>query len=334
MRHASAAGTSLHGGVLALVGDDHGAASSTLPTQSEHNFAALMMPVLHPASVQEYLDFGLIGWAMSRHCGIWVGFKCLTETVESSASVSVDPGRVAIAVPDDEPPGDTAIRLGEDRLQIEAKLQEDKVYAALRFARANRIDRLVWDSPRPRFGIPYRRKILSRRAPGLRRSRHRRGPGGGARDQGLQAGHGLAAGALGRARLRRRAGGDPGRRGKARGDGKPAPCRALQLEGKRPAADRRQVRRGGELAAAGRRRAHPGHGRQGDRRAHRALPHERPDRRRGWTRSRPRSARFPATRPSSSAAPISAPAARTTHRPRCPRAAGPRPASAATGWRC
>ena len=153
MRHASAAGTSLHGGVLALVGDDHGAASSTLPTQSEHNFAALMMPVLHPASVQEYLDFGLIGWAMSRHCGIWVGFKCLTETVESSASVSVDPGRVAIAVPDDEPPGDTAIRLGEDRLQIEAKLQEDKVYAALRFARANRIDRLVWDSPRPRFGI-------------------------------------------------------------------------------------------------------------------------------------------------------------------------------------
>ena len=153
MRHASAAGTALHGGVLALVGDDHGAVSSTLPTQSEHNFAAMMMPVLHPASVQEYLDFGLIGWAMSRHCGIWVGFKCLTETVESSASVSVDPGRVAIAIPDDEPPGDTAIRLGEDRLQIEAKLQEDKVYAALRFARANRIDRLVWDSPRPRFGI-------------------------------------------------------------------------------------------------------------------------------------------------------------------------------------
>ena len=126
---------------------------------------------------------------------------------------------------------------------------------------------------------PYRRKILSRRAPGLRRSRHRRGQGGGARDQGLQAGHGLAAGALGRARLRRRAGGDPGRRGKARGDGKPAPRRALQLEAKRPAADRRQVRRGGELAAAGRRRAHPRDGRQGDRRAHRALPHERPDRR-------------------------------------------------------
>ncbi|MDE0057124.1 MAG: indolepyruvate ferredoxin oxidoreductase family protein [Defluviicoccus sp.] len=153
MRHASAAGTSLHGGVLALVGDDHGAVSSTLPTQSEHNFAAMMMPVLHPASVQEYLDFGLIGWAMSRYSGSWIGFKCLTETVESSASVAVDEGRVAIAVPADQPPSDVAIRLGEDRLQVEARVQEEKVYAALRFARANRIDRLVWDSPKPRLGI-------------------------------------------------------------------------------------------------------------------------------------------------------------------------------------
>ena len=153
MRHASAAGTSLHGGVLALVGDDHGAVSSTLPTQSEHNFSAMMMPVLHPASVQEYLDFGLIGWAMSRYSGSWIGFKCLTETVESSASVAVNEGRVAIAIPADEPPSDVAIRLGDDRLQIEARLQEDKVYAALRFARANRIDRVVWDSPKPRFGI-------------------------------------------------------------------------------------------------------------------------------------------------------------------------------------
>ena len=153
MRHASAAGTSLHGGVLALVGDDHGAVSSTLPTQSEHNFAALMMPVLHPASVQEYLDFGLLGWAMSRYCGTWVGFKCLTETVESSASVTVDPGRLEIVVPDDEEPTDAAIRLGEDRLQIEARLQEDKIYAALRFARENRIDRTVWDGPNARLGI-------------------------------------------------------------------------------------------------------------------------------------------------------------------------------------
>ena len=140
-------------GSLALVGDDHGAVSSTLPTQSEHNFSALMMPVLHPASVQEYLDFGLLGWAMSRYCGTWIGFKCLTETVESSASVTVDPDRLDIVVPDDEEPTDAAIRLGEDRLQIEARLQEDKVYAALRFARENRIDRTVWDSPNPRLGI-------------------------------------------------------------------------------------------------------------------------------------------------------------------------------------
>ncbi len=153
IRHASAAGTARHGGVLAMVGDDHGAVSSTLPTQSEHNFAAMMIPFLHPATVQEYLDFGLIGWAMSRYCGTWVGFKCLTETVESSASVNVAPGRLEIVVPDDAASADTAIRLGDDRLRAEERLQREKIYAALRFARANRVDRVVWDSPTPRFGI-------------------------------------------------------------------------------------------------------------------------------------------------------------------------------------
>ena len=73
MRHAASAGTAPLGGVLALVGDDHGAASSTLAGQSEHAFQSLMMPVLHPASVQEYIDFGLFGFAMSRFSGIWAG---------------------------------------------------------------------------------------------------------------------------------------------------------------------------------------------------------------------------------------------------------------------
>ena len=153
IRHGTSAGTSAHGGVLVMVGDDHGAASSTLPSQSEHNFASMMMPVLHPASVQEYIDYGLLGWAMSRYAGTWVGFKCLTETVESSASISVDSHRPEIVIPEDGPPADAAIRLGEHRLIAEARLQQQKVYAALRFARANKIDRVVWDSPRARLGI-------------------------------------------------------------------------------------------------------------------------------------------------------------------------------------
>ena len=82
-KHANHAGTSKHGGVLVLAGDDHGAKSSTLPHQSDHMFSAAMIPVLYPASVQEILDLGLHGWAMSRYSGCWVGFKCVSDTVES-----------------------------------------------------------------------------------------------------------------------------------------------------------------------------------------------------------------------------------------------------------
>ena len=81
-KHANHAGTSKYGGVLALAGDDHGAKSSTLPHQSDHMFSAAMFPVLYPSSVQEILDLGLHGWAMSRYAGVWVGFKCVADTVE------------------------------------------------------------------------------------------------------------------------------------------------------------------------------------------------------------------------------------------------------------
>jgi indolepyruvate ferredoxin oxidoreductase len=84
-KHANAAGTAKHGGVLVLAGDDHAAKSSTLAHQSEHILKACLIPVLHPANVQEYLDFGLHGFAMSRFSGCWIGFKCVTDVVESGA---------------------------------------------------------------------------------------------------------------------------------------------------------------------------------------------------------------------------------------------------------
>src|SRR5438105_4062837 len=90
-KHANAAGTSPKGGVLVAVGDDHGAKSSTLAHQSDHILKACLIPVLYPASIQEYLDLGLHGYAMSRYAGVWVGFKCVTEVVEASSSVTVDP---------------------------------------------------------------------------------------------------------------------------------------------------------------------------------------------------------------------------------------------------
>jgi indolepyruvate ferredoxin oxidoreductase len=86
-KHANAAGTSRYGGVLALAADDHACRSSTLPHGSEDEFVSAMMPVLNPAGVQDILDMGLLGWAMSRYTGRWVGFKTIAETVESSASV-------------------------------------------------------------------------------------------------------------------------------------------------------------------------------------------------------------------------------------------------------
>jgi indolepyruvate ferredoxin oxidoreductase len=154
-KHANAAGTSPHGGVLVLAGDDHAAKSSTLPHQSEHEFVSAMIPILNPSGVQEFLDLGIYGWAMSRYSGCWVAFKCTGETVDSTASVSVDPHRVKIVQPTDfrMPEGGVHIRWPDPWLDQEYRLQKHKVYAALAFARANKLDKIVIDSPSPRFGI-------------------------------------------------------------------------------------------------------------------------------------------------------------------------------------
>ena len=154
-KHANSAGTSKHGGVLVLAGDDHAAKSSTLAHQSEHILKACCIPVLNPASVQDYLDFGLHGYAMSRYSGLWIGFKCVTDVVESGASVVVDPERVQVKLPADFslPPGGVNIRWPDNFLEQEERLLDWKVYAALAYVRATGLDRIVWDSPNARFGI-------------------------------------------------------------------------------------------------------------------------------------------------------------------------------------
>ena len=154
-RHANACGTSQHGGVLVCAGDDHAAKSSTLPHQTDHVFKAVMMPVLYPASVQEYLDLGIHGYAMSRYSGCWVAFKCVTDVVESSASVYVDPDRVSIKLPVDFrlPPEGLNIRWPDPFLVQEERLLHHKLYAAIAYCHANGLNRIVIDSPRPRLGI-------------------------------------------------------------------------------------------------------------------------------------------------------------------------------------
>lgn len=154
-KHANSAGTSKHGGVLLLAGDDHACKSSTLAHQSEHILKACMIPVLHPSSVQEYLDLGLHGFAMSRYSGCWVGFKCVGDVIESGATVDLHPERVNIVLPEDfaMPPGGLNIRWPDPGLDQEARLLDYKVYGALAYSRANKLDRIVWDSPKARLGI-------------------------------------------------------------------------------------------------------------------------------------------------------------------------------------
>ncbi|MDP1967386.1 MAG: indolepyruvate ferredoxin oxidoreductase family protein, partial [Reyranella sp.] len=155
LKHGNAAGTSPHGGVIALAGDDHGCQSSTLPHQSEQVFAAAMIPVVNPANVQEYLDFGILGFALSRYSGCWVGFKAISETVESGASVWVDPERIKIVLPTDFqlPPGGLGIRNPDPPLEAERRLHGPKMDAVKAFVRANGFDKTMIDPPRARIGI-------------------------------------------------------------------------------------------------------------------------------------------------------------------------------------
>ncbi|MES2534538.1 MAG: indolepyruvate ferredoxin oxidoreductase family protein [Pseudomonadota bacterium] len=159
-KHMNHAGTATHGGVLLVAGDDHGAYSSTLPHQSDHLFSAAMIPMLYPSNVQEYLDLGLHGWAMSRFSGCAVGFKALADTVESTASVDANPFRVQIRLPEDfvMPAGGLNARLSTDTLGLQARKQEAlmqdyKIYAALAYARLNRLNHITVDSPQARLGI-------------------------------------------------------------------------------------------------------------------------------------------------------------------------------------
>jgi indolepyruvate ferredoxin oxidoreductase len=155
LKHANAAGTARHGGVLMLAGDDHACKSSSLPHQSEHLLIACGIPILFPSNVQEYLDYGLHGWALSRYSGLWAAMKCVTDVVESACPVEVDPDRVTNVVPMDfsMPEGGLNIRWPDPPLEQEARMLNHKWYAALAYVRANRLNRLIFDSPHARFGI-------------------------------------------------------------------------------------------------------------------------------------------------------------------------------------
>ena len=164
LKHGNAYGSSPHGGVLVVAGDDHGCVSSSMPHQSDGAFLAWQMPIVAPANVAEYLEFGLYGWELSRFSGNWVGFTALSEVVESSATVDLDATLARVAVWQDRasvealtgylrPAGGLHNRWPDlPSLQIEERLQA-KLDAVRAFARINPIDRAIVDVPRARVGI-------------------------------------------------------------------------------------------------------------------------------------------------------------------------------------
>jgi indolepyruvate ferredoxin oxidoreductase len=155
-RHANLAGTSKNGGVLALMGDDHTAESSTTAHQSEFHFVDVMMPILNPAGVQEIVDYALYGWAMSRFSGTWTALKCMHETVESTGVIDGRLDRLQIVTPTDfvMPDGGLNIRLVDTILGQEARLHDYKRDAMLAFLRANKLNRIVTSGGRnPKIGI-------------------------------------------------------------------------------------------------------------------------------------------------------------------------------------
>ncbi len=153
-KHANLAGTSAKGGVLVLAGDDHGAKSSTTAHQSEPALMAAGMPILAPSNVQEILDYGLHGIALSRFSGCWVAMKLVTDVVESATTVSIDLDRVKPMIPPVPPiPGGVSIRLHDMPQVQEGRLYQAKLPLSAAYARANGLNRVVAGNAEAKIGI-------------------------------------------------------------------------------------------------------------------------------------------------------------------------------------
>ncbi|MDX1821497.1 MAG: indolepyruvate ferredoxin oxidoreductase family protein [Paracoccaceae bacterium] len=154
MRHANMAGSSRHGGVLMAMGDDHTGESSTVLHQSEWAMVDAYMPVVSPAGVQEILDYGVYGYALSRFSGLWVGLKTMKDTVEATAVVDGRPDRMNLVIPAFEmPDGGLNIRLIDTPHAQEARMIDYKRFAAEAFSHANKMDKRIWGKPGARIGF-------------------------------------------------------------------------------------------------------------------------------------------------------------------------------------
>jgi indolepyruvate ferredoxin oxidoreductase len=154
LRHANMAGSSKHGGVLVAMGDDHTGESSTVLHQSEWSLLDCYLPIVSPAGVQEILDYGIYGYALSRFSGLWVGLKTMKDTIEVTSVVDGDPNRIQLVTPEMDLPADGLnIRLDDDRFRQEDRIIDHKRFAAEAFSHANKMDKRVWGKPGAKIGF-------------------------------------------------------------------------------------------------------------------------------------------------------------------------------------
>jgi indolepyruvate ferredoxin oxidoreductase len=147
-------GASATGGVLVVAGDDHGGKSSASAHQSEHTLIAGMIPVLYPSTIDEIIEFGIYGWAMSRFSGAYSGLKCITDTLDLTASIELPDIQRVFAAPEFQaPPGGLNVRYSPAPLELEALTVQHRLPAVEAFVRANPLDRVVIDGPRRELGI-------------------------------------------------------------------------------------------------------------------------------------------------------------------------------------
>lgn len=154
LRHANMAGSSKYGGVLVAMGDDHTGESSSVLHQSEWSLLDCYLPIVSPAGVQEILDYGIYGYALSRFSGLWVGLKTMKDTIEVTSVVDGDPDRMKLIAPEFDMPADGLnIRLDDDRFRQEDRIIDYKRFAAEAFSHANRMDRRHWGKPGAKIGL-------------------------------------------------------------------------------------------------------------------------------------------------------------------------------------
>ena len=155
IKHVSLAGASSSGGMLMLVGDDQMGKSSSLCHQSEQSLVSGNVPILAPSSVHEYVPLGLHAIAMSRYSGALVSMKITSNTADGAATVDLSQ-----LVPDFAPLP-TPVSNGSLHyqpgfvpfLEAERILLEERMPAAVAYARENRLNKTVVEPVSKRLGI-------------------------------------------------------------------------------------------------------------------------------------------------------------------------------------